>query len=399
MKTPADVTIEATRRLERTWHQHAAGISSDWPHTFALGRPSRAELEAGFAAIQAQALEWRAWAATHHVTLMEVDRSVLGTSQPLPTGATLDAGTAARIASGDWPAALERGQARAATITSRYPHLTPAQTAAAVRAMRTWTDIDFEMAQAAADWFAAHDATGLTPRQVPIDGFHAKWLNTRQPIVALLAGRDDLGLRSRHPGRVHLTYLDPDHLAAGGRRHDCATVGDTMRPAYAPRVILISENKDTAVLFPDVPGGIAIEGEGKGAGACAALDWITSCPHIVYWGDIDEDGYAILDQFRSAGIAAVSILMDPATQDTYRRYEATTDAAGKPLTVPARRTLTTLTDAERTCYQRITDPHWNGPRRIEQERIGLETARAALDAVIAEPEATSAPSQPTAEGG
>ncbi len=63
----------------------------------------------------------------------------------------------------------------------------------------------------AAQWFSEHSAAGLTPRQVPIPGLHAKWLNAHHSTVAELAGMPGLALLPRHPARVHFTYLDLDH--------------------------------------------------------------------------------------------------------------------------------------------------------------------------------------------
>jgi len=106
-----------------------------------------------------------------------------------------------------------------------------------------------------------------------VDGvpLHAKWLNTSQHLVASLAGLDVLPLAPPHPPRVHLTYLDPQHRAAGARRHDCVSIGDSVRLPYDPQVIIISENKDTSVAFPPVALGVCIEGEGFGGATAAAL--------------------------------------------------------------------------------------------------------------------------------
>jgi hypothetical protein len=76
---------------------------------------------------------------------------------------------------------------------------------------------------AAAAWFRVNSASGLTLRQVPIEGLHAKWLNTHRPLVTALARLDTLGLVTSHPQRVHFTYLAPGHLAAGTTRSPSAT--------------------------------------------------------------------------------------------------------------------------------------------------------------------------------
>ncbi len=154
-----------------------------------------------------------------------------------------------------------------------------------------------------------------------------------------------------------------------------------MTPAYTPLVVIITENKDTAVGFPQVPGGIAVEGAGTGGGTAAAIDWLRSCPNVIYWGDMDADGLAILNQHREAGLAVTSILMDIPTYDTYAAFGTNHDIKGNPITVSTRRKLDKLTHAERELYDRLTDPAWPGYRRVEQERIPLNVA---LDAVLAE---------------
>ncbi len=77
----------------------------------------------------------------------------------------------------------------------------------------------------------------------------------RRHLVAELAGLNTLPVSPAHPARVHLTYLDLHHRAAGGRHHDCISIGDRVQLGYEPQVVVISENKDTAVGFPPVPGG------------------------------------------------------------------------------------------------------------------------------------------------
>lgn len=54
------------------------------------------------------------------------------------------------------------------------------------------------------------------------------------------------------------------HRAAGRRWHDSVSVGEAMRPAYNPQLVIITENKDTAVGFPPAHGGISVEGSGTG---------------------------------------------------------------------------------------------------------------------------------------
>lgn len=374
MKSPTDFVKDVERRLSRTWHTDVAGETRSWPYSFPLGGIPSAMLASDFATAQRRILDWRRWAQTNGILLGEANRKVHGTTQPVPTHAivaSIDA--AALLIGGAWPDRLSRACRRSRELANRFPSILPHS--AILRTIDAYNDANFTLLLDAADWFATHDASGLTPRQVPIPGFHAKWLNSHQAIICSLAGKDNLGLLPPHPSRIHFTYLDPDYQTHDRRLHDSATVGDSFTPAYIPKIVLISENKDTAIHFPPVPGGIAVEGMGKGGSTIASFSWITGAPLVIYWGDLDADGLIILDGFRAAGVPATSILMDTDTFDRYAIYGTISDRFGNPLAIRQQRDLPNLTDEERAVYERVNDPKWTGVRRIEQERIPLEVAR------------------------
>jgi hypothetical protein len=375
MRTPEQLLADVERRLKNTWAAALAGTETApvWPHAFPVGELTSAELATDFPATMRQVAAWRDWEAQHGTRLTYRTRRVSGTDQELPTHVHVpDLDIAARLCAGEWPDRLARGRQRSAFLADRYRHLTkPDRTLAAVDKL---SDVDFDLLCRAADWFAAHDATGLTPRQVPIAGLHAKWLNTRQALVRDLAGVEDLQLAPRHPARLHFTYLDPSHRAAGGRVHDSATVGDRVQLPYRPEVVIISENKDTAIHFPQVPAGVSVEGVGRGGGTAAAFEWIARAPRVIYWGDMDADGLEILDGFRAAGVPAMSFLMDPATYEAWERFGTNLDPQGKPLGPRPPRPVPHLTDAERALYHQLISPNWTRHRRIEQERIPLSVA-------------------------
>ncbi len=400
MKTPEQVIADVTTRLRRSWprvvaadklsgtshageHATAGCDPSAWPHSFPLGAPGRQELEHQFAGYQAKTLAWRQWLKTHEgtgVALIDATRHVHGTVQAIPTHLQItDIDAAAALTGREWVARLARGRARAAALLKRF--VPPPDLARMLREVDDWADVDFALLCDAAAWFRDNKATGLTPRQVPVPGMHAKWLNTRQHLVATLAGLDALPLAPAHPPRVHLTYLDPEHRAAGGRRHDCVSLGDHVQLPYTPQVVIISENKDTAVAFPAVTGGVCVEGGGFGGATAAALPWLVEAPLLVYWGDIDAAGFEILDGFRAVGVPATSMLMDPMTFERYERFGTRLDRRGNPLGPGTCRDLPYLDTIERSMYHALTDPAWKRYRRIEQERIPLVDALAALRAL------------------
>ena len=382
MKTPEDVIADIRRRLTGKWSAHLVGDETAFPHAFALGRPATADLRADYTAVHAQTVAWQDWAGSRNVTLDYENRAAKGgTRQTVPTHARVDSiDHAADIVAGGWPERLTQARQRLAVLRERYPHTRDIRQT--LRLVHTYTPVDFELLLIVADWYLQEPTRaelGVTPRQVPIPGVHAKWLQSHRAGVQALTGFDDLGLLPNHPPRIHFTYLDPGHRAAGGRTHDSATVGDTFAPAYPPKVVVISENKDTAIQFPPLAGGISVEGVGKGGKTLASFPWIRDAPVVVYWGDIDRDGYEILNGYRIDFDRDVdSILMDPATYETYEEFGTDIDQYGKVLEAGDPRPVDRLRIDERAVYLRILNVHCTGHRRVEQERIPLDRAREAV---------------------
>ncbi|WP_433270852.1 Wadjet anti-phage system protein JetD domain-containing protein [Actinosynnema sp. CS-041913] len=378
MKTPSTVLADVRRRLDRTWPADVAGTATSWPHRFAIGAPTKTQLESGWTnTYQPLIRQWRDWAKAQPVILDTEPRRVHTTVQDIPTHVEVAAlSTAAQVAGGDWPHRLDRARGRLLLLTQRFPYVGGLDRI--LKALNSYSELDFELVLKVSEWFRTNDVSGLTPRQVPVPGVHAKWLNTRHAMIAELSGRESLGLLPRHPARVHFTYLDPVHRASGARSHDSATVGDSFIPAYQPELVIISENKDTAIHFPPLPGAIAVEGEGFGGKTAAALPWLTGAPHLYYWGDIDSHGYEILNGWRSDGVPVQSVLMDLDTYDAFEPFGTNVDRNGQALRPGNPKPLSHLTSVERAVYHRLLDPGWTGNRRIEQERIPLSTAVAAI---------------------
>lgn len=414
-----ETVVKVGSRVERTWARTVAaeqrpgaveasagadnevgtGDSDDvsdgvgWPHRFPVGRAASDALEADFGAYVRQLSEWRAWAKAHDVELVYVTRMVAGTRQEVVSHVVVpDLDTAARVAGDGWPSLVATARARAVVLHQRFP--SQPNLPRAISGATRLNDVDFDVLLHVCDYFLrrAEEATvtgvrptRLTPRQVPIEGVHAKWLDSHQGLVRTVTGLADLALLPPHPGRFHFTYLDPSHLDANGRRHDSYSVGDHARLPYEPQVVLITENKDTAIGFPRVAGGIAIEGEGRGANTIASAPWVRSAPLVVYWGDLDQDGLEILNEFRKefheAGLNLPSILTDVETYGRYQRYGTTHDRNGKPVKLHPPRVVPWLTEAETALYALLSSGTAPVPR-VEQERIPLDVAEAELHELL-----------------
>ncbi|MDR6987570.1 hypothetical protein J2Y66_002052 [Paenarthrobacter nitroguajacolicus] len=99
---------------------------------------------------------------------------------------------------------------RAVANEAAFPHAFALGRPADLRA--EYGEVDFGLLLSVADWYRRDPARanlGVTPRQVPIPGVHAKWLQSHRRGVQALTGIDDLALLPGHPPRIHFTYLDP----------------------------------------------------------------------------------------------------------------------------------------------------------------------------------------------
>ena len=278
---------------------------------------------------------------------------------------------------------VERARAVAVRLRDAGAALSPAILKNTVRL----SDSDIDVVIDAVRWLGENpDLSGWTTRQLPVRGMHTKWLSGNGSLLRSLIERDISSETRPRLSVAHFTYIDPDYLASGGRRHDAWTTGDHHTVAYPPRNVLIVENRDCRLWFPDLSGTIVVEGGGKAAASSlSGIDWITGAEHLVYWGDIDADGFAILDNLRAElsprGIRVDSILMDAAACARYADYGVNRDRRGALLS-PATARLPNLTAEEAEAYASVATA---GPvifRRIEQEKVALADASAALIKIL-----------------
>lgn len=236
-------------------------------------------------------------------------------------------------------------------------------------------------------WLAGHaDLSGTSLRQIAVRGLHTKWLEANEKLVKAVTGRDVRSECLPRPAVVHLTYLDPGYLASGARRHDSWTAGDAPALPYQPSTVLIVENRDSRLWFPPTPGAVAVEGGGSAAAAqLASIPWIVAARRRVYWGDLDQAGFAILDALRSAlalhDADLLSLLMDGPALARHAGHGTRDDPQGRRIHGAPKR-LTTLTGAERTAYDQLSTRGDAPVRRIEQEHILLDHARAELGRLL-----------------
>ena len=212
----------------------------------------------------------------------------------------------------------------------------------------------------AAVWLVANSVDGLRPRQLPIRGVDTKWFGSNRAVVTSLVtavtGRTDLGIVTADR-LIRVRILDQS-LAIGGLDDFAAPPDDLARLELRPRVVLMIENLETVLAMPPLPGAIAVHGSGYAVDSAARIPWVAAAP-VLYWGDLDSNGLAILHQLRSWHPRVESVLMDRATLEAYRDLWV-----AEP--TPNRGTFASLTESEMEALVALREL---GDVRLEQERI------------------------------
>jgi hypothetical protein len=134
--------------------------------------------------------------------------------------------------------------------------------------------------------------------------------------------------------------------------------------------VFVVENEVTFLAFPAVPRAIVVFGSGFASSRLSELPWVAD-KDVVYWGDIDTHGFAILNRLRGHLPRLRSILMDRETLLAHRQHW-TAEAS------PTRRPLTDLTDKEQSAFGDLVAERYGPGIRLEQERVRFSRVRDAL---------------------
>lgn len=130
--------------------------------------------------------------------------------------------------------------------------------------------------------------------------------------------------------------------------------------------VVIVENKVNLLTLPSIKRGLALGGIGNAVTQLSDVAWLHDNP-IAYWGDLDADGFVILDRLRQRFPKTKSLLMDQATFQIHSELAI----AGNGSVV---RKLEYLTTEELAIYQQLCQTN----QRLEQERIPQSIVIAAL---------------------
>lgn len=239
---------------------------------------------------------------------------------------------------------------------------------------------------AVVDWFIAHPRPDIYIRQIDLPDIDSKFIeqHTTQLTVLLDAllppsaieceakkFEQRYGLRyDQHLIRFRL--LDPA-IALAGLTDLTLPLEDFCSLKLDVDCVYITENKVNGLAFPATPKSMVIFSLGYSIGSLTQADWLKT-RRIVYWGDLDTHGFAILSRFREIFPQAESMLMDSATLRANRSLCVT--EASPVQDIPA-----FLTDDERTTFTALLSPDGIA-LRLEQERIPFGLIEACLRASL-----------------
>jgi len=269
-------------------------------------------------------------------------------------------------------------------ITDQYPELGPLVIEKTLMVLEHENNWDKFLS--IISYMKVNPRPGIYIRQLEIPGVDTKFIEGHRSWIAKLldlalsieaidqnakgvgAFEKRFGFRSK-PVRIRFRILDPT-LDPTGLSDLEIREEDFRRFPIDPDIIFIVENEITCLSFPPVPGAIVIFGRGYALSALSQTPWMMDKP-IWYWGDLDTNGFAMLDQIRNYFPQTRSFLMDEATLMTHRTFW------GRE---PSQKThnLPLLTPDETKVYDGLRRKKYAANLRLEQERINFSYIRKAI---------------------
>lgn len=239
---------------------------------------------------------------------------------------------------------------------------------------------------ATASWVLGHDTPHLFLRQLDVEGVDTKFVELNYKLLdqvlcaALSPERIDalappgdfarkFGFRPRPLYARFRFFRAQPHFPAGItevrlRADEVGAAG------IEASTVFIVENEVTYLAFPAVPESVVMFGSGYALEAANAQEWLAD-KEVVYWGDIDTHGFAILNNLRGRLTKVESVLMDHETLLAHRRQWVTE-------AVPVSRYLPNLTAEEQELFRDLVEDRWGRGVRLEQERVRFSTVEEVL---------------------
>jgi hypothetical protein len=247
---------------------------------------------------------------------------------------------------------------------------------------------------AVTQWIRANPRPDIYLRQLPVAGVDTKFVERHRKLLAdwlnLVLPESNIedsfrgvrsfeqryGFKSR-PEHVRFRILDPALKVSGFSDLSVPAAEFARWSAPGVRRVFVLENDVTGLAFPNCPSSIVLFGRGFFSALLGEAQWLLEV-EVVYWGDIDTHGFAILDRFRVHVPHTQSMLMD---RDTLLEHEAQWGVEPAPTDTP----LTHLTKAEAELYDELRYDRIRPRVRLEQELVAFTAIQRAVAELSGEP--------------
>jgi hypothetical protein len=388
--TPADVE----RKLRRHWESGrvlaAYGQGHPWePLGIPLRGPTAGELAAGLERARRWTADWqRAAGRLGRLEFRRVGGRLVGGNE-LPAKLWIDDYPQL------WRALGTAGQAgrfaeRVAAARTVAPRLVDWMLRHPLQVLEL--DPHWPALVATVLWIDTHVDGSQYVRELDVPGVDTKFIERHRAILAALLDiqldparidqtrpRTDLAGRygfRRRPGYARLRALGHGQRLAGAFTELHVRLDELAVAPPECGSIYVIENDVTYLAFPPVDGAAALFGGGYAVSVLEQLDWLAD-RRLVYWGDIDTHGFAILDRLRRSFPHAESLLMDRAT---LLAHEGQWVQEAKPHVAH----LPHLRPAEADLYRDLVEDAFGPSVRLEQERISYSVIKRTLSMTVGE---------------
>ena len=373
---PADVRTAARKKWDSGALLTRFAAGQDWePFSVPIRGPSARQIGDRLAEVRQWAAEWaQAARGPLRVEYKQVGGRHFGVNS-IPCRAGLDGYDEA------WALLKVGSDVRRLTElieAARGTRLIPWLTGHPMRALRLAGE--WHKLLATVCWIEERQAPGMYLRQVDVPGVDTKFIERHKGVLTELldaqldpsrveAAAPDFAGRFgflRRPGYVRFRV-------AGGYRGFSELSVRTDEFTAAPEGVThayVIENEITYLAFPVPAAAMAILGGGYAVPVLEPLGWLAGLD-VVYWGDIDTHGFAILDRLRRNLPHARSMLMDRATLVAHREHWATEPA-------PTAAALDRLDERESVLYADLVSNAYAPSVRLEQERVSFSAVEKAV---------------------
>lgn len=231
-------------------------------------------------------------------------------------------------------------------------------------------------------WIDSRPQTGSYLRQIDVPGVDTKFIERHRGVLTELLDlqlAEDRIDRTRPPSDFTGRYRfrkKPGYVRfrpLGGWQGFSEITVRTDELASAPpgiTTVYVVENEITYLAFPAAGNSMVIFGGGYAVSVLKSLGWLGNC-ELIYWGDIDTHGFAILSRLRQVFPAVRSMLMDRGTLLAHESQWVTEPS-------PVGADLEFLHPDEADLCRDLQEDALGPSVRLEQERVSFAAIERAL---------------------